>query len=65
MANIGARKIFFILMVAAGIVLLGMYAILKVNGGRPSSGMLVVGVVDLVVGLVLLRRLKEGVGSKK
>jgi hypothetical protein len=66
MANIGARKIVFILMVLAGVVLLLMYAILRLNGGRPSGGMLVVGMVDLVVGLVLLRRLKEGsVGGTK
>jgi hypothetical protein len=48
----------FILII--GVVLLLMYAVLAFGGGRPSIGMLVVGIVDLAVGLVLLRRAAQG-----
>lgn len=56
MGKVGARKPLAIFIVAFGVVLLLMYAVLAFGGGRPSVGMLVVGLVDVVVGVVLLRR---------
>lgn len=56
MTKTGMQKLFAGLMVVAGIVLLVMYAMLWVNKATPSIGMLVVGLVDLVVGVVLMRR---------
>ena len=56
MTKTGMQKLFAGLLVVAGIVLLVMYAMLRVNKAGPSNGMLVVGLVDLFVGVVLLRR---------
>jgi hypothetical protein len=56
MGKIGARKPLAIIILAVGVVLLLMYAVLFFGGGRPSGGMLVVGLVDVGVGVVLLRR---------
>ena len=56
MGKIGARKPLAIFIIAFGVVLLLMYAVLAFGGGRPSGGMLVVGLVDVGVGVVLLRR---------
>lgn len=58
--KIGARKILAIVVLAFGVVLLLMYAVLAFGGGRPSGGMLVVGLVDVSVGVVLLRRARRG-----
>ena len=56
MGKTGARKPLAIFILAIGVVLLLMYAVLFFGGGRPSSGMLIVGLVDVGVGVVLLRR---------
>ncbi len=56
MGRTGTRKPLAIFILVIGVVLLLMYAVLAFGGGRPSVGMLVVGIVDLTVGLVLLRR---------
>ena len=56
MAKIGARKTLAVFVLAFGVVLLLLYAVLLFGGGRPSGGMLVVGLVDLFVGAVLLKR---------
>ena len=58
MAYKGMQKLFAGLLIVVGIVLLCMYTLLLINGGRPYGGMFVVGMVDLVVGFVLLRRAK-------
>lgn len=59
MTKSGTQKIFAGLLIAVGIVLLVMYLVLRGNNGDPSRGMLVVGLVDLVVGAVLLRRARS------
>ena len=56
MRNKKMQKIFAGLLIGVGIVLLCLYGLLMMNGGRPSAGMFIIGVVDLVVGAVLLRR---------
>jgi hypothetical protein len=56
MAKKETQKIMSGLMIVVGVILIGMYAVLAMNRARPSSGMLVVGIVDLLVGAVLLRR---------
>lgn len=60
MGKNGARKPLAIVIIVFGVVLLLMYAVLMFGGGRPSAGMLVVGLVDLFVGSVLLRRALRG-----
>ena len=60
MGRTGARKPLAIFIIAFGVVLLLMYAVLVFGGGRPSGGMLVVGLVDVGVGVVLLRRASRG-----
>jgi hypothetical protein len=60
MGKIGARKPLAIIILVIGVVLVLMYAVLAFGGGRPSAGMLVVGLSDLVVGTVLLRRATRG-----
>ncbi len=60
MGKIGARKPLAIIILVIGVVLLLMYAVLALSGGRPSGGMLVVGLVDVGVGVVLLRRAMRG-----
>jgi len=59
MAKRRAQKIFAVFLIVVGIVLLGMYALLVAGRGRPSAGMLVVGIVDLVVGFVLFGRARK------
>ena len=56
MGKTGARKPLAIFILVIGVVLLLMYAVLFFGGGRPSVGMLIVGLVDVGVGVVLLRR---------
>jgi hypothetical protein len=56
MTESGIQKIFAGILIAVGVVVLGMYLVIGANDGKPSSGMLVVGVVDIVVGAVLFRR---------
>jgi xanthosine utilization system XapX-like protein len=56
MTKTGMQKLFAGLLIVAGIVLLVMYAMLRVNKAGPSNGMFVIGLVDLFVGVVLLRR---------
>jgi hypothetical protein len=60
MGKNGARKPLAIIILVIGAILLLMYAVLAFGGGRPSIGMLIVGVVDVVVGAVLLRRAAQG-----
>ena len=60
MGKTGARKPLAIIILVIGVILLLMYAVLAFGGGRPSPGMLVVGLVDLFVGSVLLRRSLRG-----
>lgn len=60
MGKTGTRKTLAIFILAIGVVLLLMYAVLAFGGGRPSGGMLVVGLVDVGVGVVLLRRASRG-----
>lgn len=61
MSKPGTRKPIAIIILVIGVVLLLMYAVLAFGGGRPSPGMLVVGLVDVGVGVVLLRRASRGV----
>jgi uncharacterized membrane protein HdeD (DUF308 family) len=56
MTKSGTQKIFAGLLIAVGIVLLVMYLVLRTNKGSASSGMFIVGIVDVVVGALLLRR---------
>ena len=56
MADKKMQKIFAVFLIVAGIVLLCLYGLLTMNRARPSGGMFIIGVVDLVVGAVLLRR---------
>ena len=63
MAKIGTQKLFPIFLIAIGIVLLGMYAVLAAAKSKPSAGMLIIGAVDLMVGIVLLRRAKSQSGA--
>jgi hypothetical protein len=58
MGNKKVQRIFAGLLIVVGIVLLCLYALLMMNGGGPSGGMFIIGVVDLVVGSVLLRRVR-------
>ncbi len=60
MGKMGARRPLAVFIIAFGVVLLLMYAVLAFGGGRPSGGMLVVGLVDVTVGVVLLRRAARG-----
>ena len=64
MSKAGSRKFIAIFMVIIGIILLGMYAVLFFFGGRPSAGILTVGLVDLGVGVVLLRRATQAGAGK-
>jgi hypothetical protein len=59
MAKNKINKPLAVLMVVIGVVLLGMYVVMMMSGGKPSIGMLVVGLVDLFVGIVLLGRAKS------
>ena len=58
MAQKQTRKLLPMLLIGAGVILLGMYVLLLVNGGKPSIGMLIVGIVDLLVGMILSGRAK-------
>jgi uncharacterized protein (DUF983 family) len=58
-AKNNAQKTIGGIMLVIGFILLGMYLLLLLNGARPSAGMLIIGIVDLVVGLTLLRRAKK------
>jgi len=59
MTNKKMQKGFAVFLIVVGLVLLCLYGLLMMNGARPSGGMFVIGVVDLVVGSVLLRRAKN------
>lgn len=56
MAQSKNRAVIGAVVLVLGIILLGMYAVLTFAGGRPSIGMLVVGLSNTVVGTVLIRR---------
>lgn len=56
MAKSEKQKILAGVLIAVGVVLLGMYLVLGANDGKPSNGMLVVGLVDIIVGAVLFGR---------
>lgn len=58
MARARIGKPFALAIIAFGVVLLLMYGGLTLAGGRPSLGMFVVGLSDLTVGIILLRRAK-------
>ena len=59
MAKPKAQKLFAGFLIAVGIILVCLYVVLVAGRGRPSAGMLIIGIVDLVVGFVLLGRARK------
>jgi len=63
MTKSSTQKFFAGLLIVVGVVLLAMFAVIRASRGNPSNGMLVVGLVDLIVGIVLLKRANSMQGA--